>query len=310
MDEDEKEYKDLGPLEPAPVKMDVHDSRRKMDTSRIDSFETRIADKSPFGSRINYSGNGVMQNVGLQGNSSHDHIIRQMGAGLYVELGDFKVEGSSKMNNHDYRFVVSKRDILRDCARFVLQHANANDVGRHKKEKRLFAEILEGVFMHFFKMDITEQCAEFLQNDVDSDDEEHSPSPSSSVGSPDPISKIMRKIDVQQRGTIEAIAVDSLEDTHSVHTHLERYFDAEKSKDSMVIYGNRTIYALFRYLHALYARMNYAVSLCTSQNPLYGRYETAEEVQSKYKDLQSSLYKLINQQIDEETFEDECRKLL
>lgn len=307
-------------LGPAPLKMDeVHHSKsRKVNMGQIDSFETRIASQTPYSNGgVHHGGNGVISGVGLIGNSSHDHIIQQMGAGLHVELGDYVDEEDirSTLNHHDYRFVVCKRDVLRDCARFVLQHANTSDVGNHKKEKKLFAEILENVYVQFFKMDITEQCAEFLQNDIDTDDEEeHSPSPSSSSGSsrssPDPIAKIMRKMDTQPKATIDTIDVDKLEDKHSIQQHLEQYFDAQRSTESVLIYGNRTVYALFRYLHLLYSRMNYAFELCTSANPLYGVFETEQEQQRKYKDFLSHLSKLINGQIEDEMYEDECRKLL
>jgi len=311
-----------GGMGAAHLKMDeVHHSKsRRVDTAQIDSFETRIASQSPYSNGgVHHNGNGVIGGVGLIGNASHDHIIQQMGAGLHVELGDYVEDDRAfrGLNHHDYRFVICKRDVLRDCARFVLQHANTSDVGNDKKEKKLFAEILENVFVQFFKMDITEQCAEFLQNDIDSDDDDddepHSPSPSSSNtstrASPDPIAKIMRKMDTLQRHSIDTIDADKLEDTHSIDVHLEQYFDAERT-DSVLIYGNRTIYALFRYLHLLYSRMNYAFELCRSANPLYGAYETEEEQQRKYKDFLSHLSKLINGQIEDEMYEDECRKLL
>jgi len=290
-----------------------HSKSRKLGTAQLDAFETYIASKLPSGhGAVYHNGNGVISGVGLIGNASHDHIIQQMGAGLHVELGEYVEEDTkAKANRADYRFVVCRKDILRDCARFVLQHANTSDVGKSKKEKKLFAEILEHVFAHFLHMDTREQCAEFLANDIESDedDDDDCASPSSSGASslnrsPDPISRIMRKMDTHDEDSMRAVDADG----RAVEQHLQRYFDA--SRKSTVIYGNRTVYALFRYLHFLYARINYAFELCTSLNPLYGNFESGEEVQAKYTDFLSHLSKLINGQIEEEVYEDECRKLL
>merc|ERR1712154_18259 len=96
---------------------------------------------------------------------------------------------------------------------------------------------------------------------------------------------------------------------NEIKQHLETYYD-ETSNDSVLIYGNKTIYALFRYLHFLYSRMDFAYKLCKSSNPLYSKYETEQEMQQKYNNFLSHLSKLINGQIEEEIFEDECRKLL
>merc|ERR1712129_385613 len=182
----------------------------------------------------------------MGGNSSHDHIVQQMGAGLHVELGDYTQPTSKVIDSFDYRFVICKRDILRDCARFVLQHANTSEVGKNKKEKKLFAEILEGIFADFFSMDIKEQSTEFLNNDVsqsdDDDDEYQSPPPLDTVNngvpeSPDPISKIMRKMNVQneQQLTDANVCLDD----EQIKRHLTRYFDAKESEQSILIYGNR-----------------------------------------------------------------------
>jgi len=291
-----------------------HAKSRKFATTQLDSFETYIASKLPSAhGGVHHNGNGVISGVGLIGNASHDHIIQQMGAGLHVELGEYvEQDSTAKANRADYRFVMCRRDILRDCARFVLQHANTSDVGKSRKEKRLFAEILEHVFSHFLNMDTREQCTEFLANDIESDDDEDEcASPSSSgasslTRSPDPISRIMRKMEThsEESSTVRAVDLDG----RAVEQHIERYFDA--SRKSTVIYGNRTVYALFRYLHFLYARINYAFELCTSLSPLYKTFESAEEVQAKYTDFLSHLSKLINGQIEEEVYEDECRKLL
>merc|ERR1719464_264777 len=153
-----------------------HAKSRKFATTQLDSFETYIASKLPSAhghGGVHHNGNGVISGVGLIGNASHDHIIQQMGAGLHVELGEYvETDTAAKANNADYRFVLCRRDILRDCARFVLQHANTSEVGKSRKEKRLFAEILEPVFSHFLNMDIREQCTEFLANDIESDEDD------------------------------------------------------------------------------------------------------------------------------------------
>merc|ERR1712013_74926 len=101
--------------------------------------------------------------------------------------------------------------------------------------------------------------------------------------SPDPISRIMRKMDTHDEKSVRAVDIEG----RAVEQHLQRYFDA--SRKSTAIYGNRTVYSLF---------------------PLYNTFESAEEVQAKYTDFLSHLSKLINGQIEEEVYEDECRKLL
>jgi len=343
---DDEEAAERGACPPSPCQLDVeHHGERRVDSAKMDSFSTLIAGVGgvgPGGGGLGVGGqcpqqhlNGVVGGVGLIGNASHDAIIAQMAAGLAVEVGDYAADreesGGVGLDAHDYRFVVFQRDVLRDCARFVLQHANTSDVGSHRKEKRLFAEILENVFLHFFKMDISEQSAEFLQNDIDSDgaannkdaNDEDEDDDDESSASMEVISQIMRRVDCPkesaQRQQIEAMAVEGLEDGHSIAVHLEQYFEAERAADSVVIYGNRTIYALFRYLQVLYSRMNYALSLCRhpTARPLYrhsggsGDGAVSEQrVEAKYTDFLCHLSKLINGQIDDELFEDECRRLL
>merc|ERR1712176_682969 len=84
----------------------------------------------------------------------------------------------------------------------------------------------------------------------------------------------------------------------------------QESQKSILMFGNKTIYALFRYLHFLYSRMNFAYTLCQTPNALYNQIDSEQQMQRKYKDFLSHLSKLINGQIEEEVYEDECRKLL
>lgn len=116
----------------------------------------------------------------------------------------------------------------------------------------------------------------------------------------------MQKIEVQNE---DILNIEDIEEDEQIKRHLSEYYQ-DASADSVLIYGNKTIYALFRYLHFLYSRMNFAFSLCATSNPLYNKVDSEQEMQTKYKDFLSHLSKLINGQIEEEMYEDECRKLL
>eukprot|EP01084_Bolivina_argentea_P034850 64560_1 len=288
-------------------------------TTKQKRFEERkIAAYNANGGGIISNGNGVVSGVGLIGNASHDHIIQQMGAGLVAEVGDYCSLKHPRIDNNDYRFVIGNRNVLRDCARFVFQHANTAEVGQEKKEKKLFAEILENIFNDLFAMNIKEQSTEFLQNDVDSDSDDDTKmnnsnntnnTTQSNSNSPEPISKIMRKMEIQNETELENMKLNAM-DSNQINQHLSTYFVENEEAKAVVIYGNKTIYALFRYLHCLYARMHFAFTLCDYENPLYGRPDSDAQIHAKYKDFLSHLSKLINGQIEEEIFEDECRKLL
>eukprot|EP00484_Ammonia_sp_Unknown_P020845 CAMPEP_0197028052 /NCGR_PEP_ID=MMETSP1384-20130603/7848_1 /TAXON_ID=29189 /ORGANISM="Ammonia sp." /LENGTH=1209 /DNA_ID=CAMNT_0042456995 /DNA_START=176 /DNA_END=3805 /DNA_ORIENTATION=+ len=294
-----------------------HSANRSIANDKVDLTETDIASQQ----QLYYNGfngsNGVIGGVGLVGTSNHDHIIQQMGAGLHVELGEYmKMPKESKINNHDYRFVVYDKKILGDCVELIYQKANKEEVGKSKEQKRLFAEIMESLFGEFFNLDIKTSSARFLDNNVESDidDEDTSPSPHN-------ISNIIQKVDVENEENLNQIDVCKLDETQMNHVLNTYYYDNSNENDKedaavppTVLYGNRHIYALFRYLHILYARMNYAFSLCYDKHPLYrwavNAQQTKEEQLKKYQEFQSHLSKWLNEQIDDELFEDECRKIM
>ena len=74
-----------------------------------------------------------------------------------------------KLNNADYRFVIQNSNILTDCVRFIFQVANKEEVGKDRSQKKLFAEVMESLFLEFFELNIKEQSDEFMDTDLSSD---------------------------------------------------------------------------------------------------------------------------------------------